>query len=639
MAMKSGARHSASDQQHLNAAMSNLVDAGAQPPQPPQSAMAQRIAEAQDEYAAMNGKPGKSISDKIHADENDDSRSTIVAFGSALKSMGNGHYGGDLVVFTDADHTDLTGQYFDATTDFGLPKDGTPLKCAVYFNHCQPLPTKSGGVVLIKDQIGDAELSLKQDGIFADMVLYNQKRYESYLAAMGLSSATAEHLIEVKKVGNAEHIERWPLGLDCSITPTPAESRTRGIVPLKSLTDAQALQDSQKAVGDTATAIDATGTEASLNSVGVNNMPEVQTAAPDATAQAAQFQEMKALMDSMKSFMSIQGAVASGGVKASSAGVDVSNPKGAAGIEVKDVLKTAYKSIEFDKRTGKLIPTGGFGDFLQDVRNADRKSNPFISDRLRIMQDERLKAIKATGANETVASEGGWLVQVDHENEFLRLQYESAVLSSRTSRRTLGPGVNGTTVYGRDETSRVDASRWGGVLGYHIGEAGTITATKPKFRRIELKLKKVAAAVYATDELLQDTNLLEQEVMDSAPREIAFQVDNDVFRGAGSDAALGFMNSPSLISVSAENGQAATTLVLANIQKMWMHRWGPNSMNYIWTINQDVEQQLYSLSLSIGVAGQSTAPPAHPGKAYAHHHPHPASPASRPAPEPQTNPA
>jgi HK97 family phage major capsid protein len=657
--IKSGARHSKTDQEHLDAAYRHLSDAGANPPAPPASAQDQRVAEATAETAgAKNMKRKqptryagtKSVNltelidqvrdaweDLFETDQSimpmpaqyapwiqtifDDAiiicadggdlykvtytvangvytfapqsqwqevrvsyvpasepepegmagkslGSELVAFGSALKSLGNGHYGGDLVVFSDPKRPDLTGQYFDVTTDFGLPADGTPLKTAVYFNHRQPLPTKSGDYIVIKDQIGEGELTKKDNSIFIDMVLYNAKRYEEYLSVMGLSSGTAEHLIEVEPAGKAEHIKRWPLGLDASLTPTPAEPDTRArIVPLKSLPNAPELKALLQA-GNSNAGMEMVAAASSRQ--GVNNMPEGTQAATD---NAAMIAALNAHTEALKAYNALQTpkpGTPGSGVAVSAAGV--------AGMQVGDVVKTPYKSIK----------AGGFGDYLADVMRASQPGAA-PSDRLRIMTDERKAAIKASGSNETVPSEGGWLTQVDHENEFLRLTYDSGVLSSRCNRRSLGAGFNGTTVYGRDETSRATGSRWGGVQGYRLGEAGTITASKPQFRKIELKLKKFAVAAYATDELLADTTLLEQEVMDSAPKELAFMTDDDIMNGAGVAGPVGYLNSPAVISVAAEAGQAASTILFQNIVKMWSRRWGANAANYV--------------ALSVGVGG------------------------------------
>jgi len=54
---------------------------------------------------------------------------------------------------------------------------------------------------------------------------------------MGLSSGTAPHLVEREPQANGSHkITRWPLGLDASITPIPAEPRT-SVVALKTYLD------------------------------------------------------------------------------------------------------------------------------------------------------------------------------------------------------------------------------------------------------------------------------------------------------------------------------------------------------------------------------------------------------------------
>jgi hypothetical protein len=55
-----------------------------------------------------------------------------------------------------------------------------------------------------------------------------------------------------------------------------------------------------------------------------------------------------------------------------------------------------------------------------------------------------------------------------------------------------------------DETSRANGSRFGGISSTWIGQGTTVTAGKPKFRLMELKLKKLLAFVYGTDELVAD---------------------------------------------------------------------------------------------------------------------------------------
>jgi HK97 family phage major capsid protein len=47
-----------------------------------------------------------------------------------------------------------------------------------------------------------------------------------------------------------------------------------------------------------------------------------------------------------------------------------------------------------------------------------------------------------------------------------------------------------------------------------------------------------------------------------------------------------------VISVAKETGQAASTIVKENIDKMWSRCWSRSRKNAVWLINQDIEPQL-----------------------------------------------
>lgn len=154
------------------------------------------------------------------------------AHGGAIKVLENGHIGGYLVTFGSPEQPDLYGDFFTADTDFGFEGE---LKTAVYFNHRLPIKTRGGDFFVVKSKIGEGTLTKDERGILIDAILFNRDEYEQALAALGWSSGTAEHLIETEKVGKAYWLKTWPLGLDASITPTPAEPRN-AVLPLKSLT-------------------------------------------------------------------------------------------------------------------------------------------------------------------------------------------------------------------------------------------------------------------------------------------------------------------------------------------------------------------------------------------------------------------
>lgn len=201
---------------------------------------------------------------------------------------------------------------------------------------------------------------------------------------------------------------------------------------------------------------------------------------------------------------------------------------------------------------------------------------------------------KATGLSEGVPADGGYLVDTPIANGIWERMYGVGSLLSRFPNIAVGPNANGLVINAVDETSRVAGSRWGGVRGYWMAEGGTKTASKPTFRQVTLKLNKVAALVYATDELLQDAVALEGWINRTVPEELRFMVEDAYIEGDGVGKPLGIMNQPSLIAVSRVT---ASQVAFADISAMWARRWAGVS-DYIWIVNQDVMAQLDQLVLA-----------------------------------------
>ena len=242
------------------------------------------------------------------------------------------------------------------------------------------------------------------------------------------------------------------------------------------------------------------------------------------------------------------------------------------------------------------------GDFLTAVANAS-KPGAQVDNRLLDVRNQ-------SGLNEGVGSEGGFLVETDHSNELLKRTYELGAVSSRIRKIGVSPSSNGLTINGLNEASRATGSRWGGVQGYWLHEAGAKTPSMPAFRQIELKLKKLIGLCYATDELLQDTSALGQIITQAFQEEFAWLLDNAFLRGTGAGQPQGILNSASLVTVDAEVGQAAGTIVFENIVKMWARMWGRSRQNSVWFINQDCEPELQTMGMVVGVGGVPVYMPA-----------------------------
>jgi HK97 family phage major capsid protein len=236
------------------------------------------------------------------------------------------------------------------------------------------------------------------------------------------------------------------------------------------------------------------------------------------------------------------------------------------------------------------------GELMQSVAQASRPGTSRVDPRL-------LEQRAALGLSEAVPSDGGFFVQQDFSSQLVERVYEVGQIASRVQRIPLSGNANGIKLNGIDETSRVAGSRWGGVQAYWAAEADSVTATKPKFRQIELNLHKLFATVYATDELLADASALETITRRVVAQEIAFKLDDAILRGTGNGQPLGILESASLVSVSKETGQAAASIVSENLINMWSRAEGRR--NAVWLHNQDIEPQLFTLGIQVGVGGST----------------------------------
>jgi HK97 family phage major capsid protein len=245
-------------------------------------------------------------------------------------------------------------------------------------------------------------------------------------------------------------------------------------------------------------------------------------------------------------------------------------------------------------------PWRSFGEQLQAVVRASMPDGR-IDPRLTIFRDQEERA--TSGMNEGVGSEGAFLIHTDYTSELLKNTYGSSVLASRCREFPISANSNGIKIPYIKETSRVDGYRWGGIISYWKGEAAAKEGSFPDTGLCELNLKKLTGLCYATDELIEDSVALEAWVNGAFTEEFSFKVDKAVFSGLGAGQPLGFMKAPCLVTVAKEAGQPADTIVYENILKMWSRCWAKSRFNAIWLINQDVEPQLYSLGITLGVGG------------------------------------
>ena len=257
------------------------------------------------------------------------------------------------------------------------------------------------------------------------------------------------------------------------------------------------------------------------------------------------------------------------------------------------LTKPIPQSTQPDER--KKDRFASFGEQMMAVVRAGRPGGS---------TDPRLFNVRAAGSglSESVPSDGGFLVQQDFSSVLLQDAFATGVLSSRCRRQPISGNSNSMKINGVDETSRV-SSRYGGIVGYWADEAAEKTKSKPKFRKIELSLKKLIGLCYATDELLDDAPALEGFIREAFPGEFGFLLDDSIVNGTGAGQPQGILNSASLVTVSKESGQTAATILAENIDKMFARRFASQTQNYVWLYNQTIEPQLSQLVYSVGTGG------------------------------------
>lgn len=235
-------------------------------------------------------------------------------------------------------------------------------------------------------------------------------------------------------------------------------------------------------------------------------------------------------------------------------------------------------------------PWGNFGTYLQSVHRAHSGG----------LVDVRLSAA-ATGMGTEQGADGGFAVPTEFAPGIEQEMWDTGQLLSRVNDRPIGG--NAITFTAVDETSRATGSRSGAVQAYWVDEGTAPDASRIKLARIEMKLRKVAALGYITDELMADAPALAGELTEAFTRELQFAVEDAIIRGTGGGQPQGILNATALVSVAKETGQAAATIVYENLLKMHA-RIHPRSMaGAVWLANVDTQPQLHTLALAVGTGG------------------------------------
>ena len=199
-------------------------------------------------------------------------------------------------------------------------------------------------------------------------------------------------------------------------------------------------------------------------------------------------------------------------------------------------------------------------------------------------------------------SQGGYLVPDALANQILSRSLERSIVRPRA---TVQPMATSKMAIPADVDTD-HTSTLGGITIYRPGEGAIKTPANPTIGKVSLQLHKLTGLVYVTDELLEDSGpALEAYLVRKFSQAIAFVEDDDFLNGTGANMALGAFNAsnPALITVTAEGGQGANTILFENIIKMWARLWPDGQNNACWVANIETFPQLATMGLAVGAGG------------------------------------
>ena len=285
---------------------------------------------------------------------------------------------------------------------------------------------------------------------------------------------------------------------------------------------------------------------------------------------------------------------------------------GQAELELRDEMESEIRRM---KRELPMAPSSqprptassnstfrSIGEFAQSVAAAARPGAEV---------DQRLYGKRdISGLNETVPSEGGFLVQNDFGKELISSVYLTGKLAKLCKKIPISAASNSIKIRAIDETNRASGSRFGALQTYWLQEAGQKLGSHPKFRVIELNLKKLIGLCYTSDELLQDATALDAVIRDAFVSEFGFSLDDAIVNGTGAGQPLGILNSGSLVSVAKETGQKVATVVAENVIKMYSRLLPGSESTAVWLVNKNILPNLYTMSLAVGTGGVGIYMPA-----------------------------
>ena len=150
----------------------------------------------------------------------------------------------------------------------------------------------------------------------------------------------------------------------------------------------------------------------------------------------------------------------------------------------------------------------------------------------------------------------------------------------------------------KDHSSSVS----GGLTVSRKPQTAAAADSRMELDRVTLHARSLFGLAFSTEEMLLDSPMSFVAILERGfSDQFGSHKLNERINGTGSGEPQGILGAPCLVSVAEENGQAATTILTQNIDKMVARQWKYGRS--IWLANHDARPQLMSLVRDVGTGG------------------------------------
>lgn len=218
------------------------------------------------------------------------------------------------------------------------------------------------------------------------------------------------------------------------------------------------------------------------------------------------------------------------------------------------------------------------------------------------VSDERLRYLNAVGSDEHTGSNdayGGFTIPEGFMGGLMTTDPEIDPVASLVNSFTMSnPIVKVNARVDKNHSTSVT----GGMRVFRTSETNTVDPTRTQFEQLTFQANTLMGLSYASEELLSDSPIsFAQIVGNSFAQEMASKIIDERINGTGTGQFEGVLNTPALITVAKESGQAADTITFANITKMYARLW--KKAGAVWLANHNTMPTLMNIAQQVGTAG------------------------------------